>query len=76
MTAAEIAFAASRTARALKIWRGATDGARTIVRRYLASREIALDHWPSSLRFHPRCPRPRDDAGNLVHPMPAMVALV
>ena len=44
--------------------------------RYLASRGIALDQWPPSLRFHPRCPRPRDDAGNFVSPLPAMVALV
>ena len=51
-------------------------GAGTIVSRYLANRGIELEHWPASLRFHPRCPRPRDDAGNLVSPLPAMVALV
>jgi putative DNA primase/helicase len=67
---------ASRTARALKIWRGASLGAETIASRYLASRGIELEHWPASLRFHPRCPRPRDGAGNLVSPLPAMVALV
>jgi putative DNA primase/helicase len=68
---------ASRTARVLKIWHGAKDGAGTIARRYLASRGIELEHhWPLSLRFHPRCPRPKDDAGNLVSPLPAMVALV
>ena len=57
---------------------GATqnDGAGTIARDYLASRGIMLDHWPASLRFHPRCPRPKDDAGNFVSPLPAMVALV
>jgi hypothetical protein len=65
----------SRTARALDIWRSANDGADTIARRYLASRGITLDHWPPSLRFHPRCPRPRD-GGNFVSPLPAMVALV
>jgi hypothetical protein len=67
---------ARRTARALNIWRDTKRGAGTIVARYLESRSIVLDPWPLSLRFHPRCPRPRDDAGNLVSPMPAMVALV
>ena len=37
---------ASRTARALRIWRDTQRGAGTIVRRYLASRGIALEHWP------------------------------
>jgi putative DNA primase/helicase len=67
---------ASRTTRALKIWSGATDGADTIARRYLASRGIEFAYWPLSLRFHPRCPRPKDEAGNFVTPLPAMVALV
>src|SRR6516165_1024556 len=67
---------AARTARALKIWRETQRGAGTIVERYLASRGVTLDRWPSSLRFYPRCPRPRDDAGNLLPPLPAMVALV
>ena len=44
--------------------------------RYLASRGISFDHWPASLRFHPHCPRPKDDAGNFVEPLPAMVSLV
>jgi putative DNA primase/helicase len=66
----------SRTASALGIWREARDGADTIARHYLANRRIELDSWPPSLRFHPRCPRPRDDAGNLLPPLPAMVALV
>ena len=35
-----------------------------------------LAAWPTTLRFHPRCPRPKDDARNLVAPLPAMVALV
>jgi hypothetical protein len=67
---------ASRSARALKIWHTAKDGADTIVRRYLATREIKLDHWPPSLRFHSRCQRPRDTPGNFLSPLPAMVALV
>jgi putative DNA primase/helicase len=67
---------AGRTARALNIWRKTQPGAATIVQRYLASRGIAPGQWPASLRFHPRCPRPRDEAGNLVTPLPAMVALV
>jgi putative DNA primase/helicase len=67
---------ARRTARALKIWRGTQRGAGTIVARYLASREIACDQWPPNIRFNPRCPRPKDDAGNFVSPLPAMVALV
>jgi hypothetical protein len=67
---------AGRTARALNIWRDTQRGAGTIVSHYLASRGNALDHWPPSLRFHPRCPRPRDEAGNLLPPLPAMVALV
>ena len=68
---------ASRTTHALNIWRNTQHGACTIVARYLASRGIVLDQWPSSLRFHPRCPRPRaDPAGNFVSPLPAMVGLV
>ena len=67
---------ASRTARAMKIRRNARPAADTIVATYLASRGLVLDHWPASLRFHPRCPRPRDDAGNLLPRLPAMVALV
>jgi hypothetical protein len=66
----------ARTLRALAIWRGARDGADTIACRYLASRGIVLDQWPQRLRFHQRCPRPRDEAGNMVSPLPAMVALV
>jgi putative DNA primase/helicase len=67
---------APRIARALAIWHGASNGADTIVSRYLASRGIELEHWPLALRFHPRCPRPKDDAGNPASPLPAMVALV
>jgi len=59
----------SRTIRALKIWHGATDGANAIPHCYLARRGITLDSWLRSLRFHPRCPRPRDDAGNFASPM-------
>jgi putative DNA primase/helicase len=67
---------ASRTARAMKIWRDTERGAGSIVEAYLASRGITLDFWPLSLRFHPCCPRPKDNAGNYVSPLPAMVALV
>jgi putative DNA primase/helicase len=65
-----------RIARALDIWRNTERGAGTIVAHYLVGRGISLDQWPPSLRFHPRCPRPRDHAGNFVSPLPAMVALV
>jgi putative DNA primase/helicase len=67
---------AGRTARALNIWRKAQPGPGTVVPRYPASRGIVFHQWPASLRFHPRCPRPRDDGGNFVAPLPAMVALV
>jgi putative DNA primase/helicase len=67
---------ASRTARAFRIWRNSRNGADTIASRYLASRGIVLDRWPASLRFRPHCPRPKDHAGNLLPPLPAMVALV
>jgi hypothetical protein len=65
-----------RIAHALRIWRGASNGESTIARRYLASRGITPDQWSPSLRFHPRCPRPRGYAGNFVPPLPAMVGLV
>jgi putative DNA primase/helicase len=64
-----------RIASCLSIWRKAQPPANSIVATYLASRQITLDVWPESLCFHPRCPRPKDD-GNLVYPLPAMVALV
>jgi putative DNA primase/helicase len=67
---------ASRTVRALKIWRDTKRGAGSIVDRYLAGRGIVLNQWPTALRFHPRCPRPKDGEGNLVLPLPAMVAVV
>ena len=67
---------ASRTARALKIWNNSERGDGTIATRYLASRGIVLDRWPPSLRFSPRCPQPKDGAGNFASPLPAMVALV
>lgn len=66
----------SRTMRALKTWRESRTSAGTSVARYLASRGLVLDPWPSSLGFHQNCPRPRDDAGDLLAPLPAMVALV
>jgi putative DNA primase/helicase len=67
---------ALRTAWPLKIWRDSRSGAATIVEPYLASRGMEPDQWPGSLRFNPRCLRPRDDDGNFVSPLPAMVALV
>jgi putative DNA primase/helicase len=67
---------AGRTARALNIWDYARPGAGTIVARYLESRGIVFVLWPSSLRFHPNCPRPKDREGNFLAPLPAMVALV
>jgi hypothetical protein len=67
---------ARRIARARRIWDATLPGARSPVARYLAGRGIELDPWPASLRWHPRCPRPKDDAGNLLPPQPAMVALV
>lgn len=70
------AYDAERTARALAIWRQAQPGCGTIVETYPRSRGISPDAWPCTLRFHPACCRPRDDAGNLVPPLPAMVALV
>jgi hypothetical protein len=47
-----------------------------IINRYLASRSIVLEQCPPTLRFHPRCPRPKDENGNRPPPLPAMVALV
>jgi putative DNA primase/helicase len=76
MPAPRSAADVSRTARALAIWRRTECGAGSIVERYLKTRGIVLDSWPLSLRFHPRCPRPKDDAGNLLPPLPAMVALI
>jgi putative DNA primase/helicase len=64
------------SARALAIWRNSERGSGTVAAQYLASRGIVPDQWPASLRFHPRCPRPKDDAANFVSPLPAMVALV
>jgi putative DNA primase/helicase len=66
----------ARTERALTIWREAQPATGTVVVKYLASRGICLDAWPAALRFHPRCPRPRDQAGHLCPPLPAMVALI
>ena len=66
----------ARIARALAIWREARPAAGTIVENYLRSRGIWLDAWPAALRFHPACPRPRDETGNFRPPLPAMVAMV
>jgi putative DNA primase/helicase len=62
--------------RAVKIWRNTERGPGTIAEAYLANRGIELDPWPPSLRFHPRCPRPKGDDENFLTPLPAMVALI
>jgi len=67
---------AARTTRALTIWREAGPIAGTIAEVYLWSRGITLDAWPVALRFHPCCPRPKDDHGNRLPAMPAMVGVV
>ena len=61
---------------ALRIWRDTWRGEGSPAATYLASRRIVLNPWPPSLRFHPHCPQPRDENGNTVTPLPAMVALV
>jgi putative DNA primase/helicase len=66
----------SRTSRALKIWRGTERAEGSIVELYLAGRGIRFEQWLTALRFHPRCPRPKDEAGKFVPPLPAMIALV
>jgi hypothetical protein len=61
---------APRIARARRIWDATLPAAGSPVTHYLAGRGIVLERWPTSLRWHPRCPRPHGE------PMPAMVALV
>jgi putative DNA primase/helicase len=65
-----------RTVCALRIWRETQRGSGSIVERYLATRGIGFHKWPTSLRFHPHCLRPKDGAGNKPPPLPAMVALI
>jgi hypothetical protein len=70
-----------RTAWALDgIWREARWISSTPVEPYLKSRSIDLHALPAeaqiSLRFHSRCPRPRDEHGYRQTPLPAMVCLV
>jgi len=60
---------AARTAPALKIWRPV---AGTIVGRHLERCAILLNPWPTMLRLHRCCTRPRDGAGNLGSPSLAM----
>jgi hypothetical protein len=52
----------------------------TALERYLISRGIVLDELSAevraNLRYHLGCPHPRDDAGDFVPPLPAMLALV
>jgi putative DNA primase/helicase len=47
----------ARIAWAMKIWRNSERGVAKIVQYYLGRRGITLDLWPTSLRFHLRCPR-------------------
>jgi putative DNA primase/helicase len=61
----------ARIAWAMKIWRNSERGVAKIVQYYLGRRGITLDLWPTSLRCHLRCPRPKSCT-----PLPAMVALV
>ena len=67
---------AMRTERALARWREAQPIKGTIAEIYLRSRRILLDAWPKTLRYHPRCPRPKAAEGAWPHPLPAMIALV
>lgn len=71
---------AARTARALAIWHESRPIAGTIAEPYLLSRGIVVDGLSAeartNLRYHLGCPRPRDDVGNFVPPLPAMLALV
>jgi hypothetical protein len=68
---------ATRTARALKLWREAVPIAGTVAARYLTSRSIV--GWPPEvdevLRFHPHCIFGQDADGARVH-HPCMLALV
>jgi putative DNA primase/helicase len=68
------------TAWALDIWREARPAPNTPVVQYLKSRGIDPGALPAgalaSLRFHPRCRRPKDEDGADARPLPAMVALV
>jgi len=61
---------ASRTSRALAIWREARPIRETIAETYLRSRGISFDEWPKTLQFHPHCPHPTGVC------LPARVALV
>jgi hypothetical protein len=71
---------ARRIARALELWREARWALGSPVGRYLRSRGIDLDGLPAearaSIRYHPRCRRPKDEHGNHLLPLPAMVCLV
>jgi len=67
---------AARIARALAIWHAARPAQGTPVDRYLYGRSIVSKAWPATLGFHPQCPRPKDDMGAHLPPLPAMVGLV
>lgn len=60
---------------ALRIWRETRDSAATPVERYLVQRGIPHGVGVEDIRFHPRCPFGKDEAGQQRF-VPAMVALV
>lgn len=66
---------AARTAYAQDIWNAAVDPRGTLAERYLRSRDLKLDDavCMRTLRFHPRCPFGKDEAGNRLT-VPALVA--
>lgn len=67
--------AASLFGAAMRIWREARDAEGTLVERYLMSRSVGIGAQVADIRYHPRCPFGKDDAGNQRF-VPAMVALV
>jgi hypothetical protein len=75
------ANAARRSAYALdKVWLETLPPLGTPVETYLAMRKIDLRKLTAdahaSIRYSPRCPRPKDEYGNHPPPLPAMVCLV
>lgn len=60
---------------ALRIWRETRPAASTPVERYLCNRGMPHGVGVADIRFHPRCPFGKDEAGQQRY-VPAMVALV
>jgi hypothetical protein len=60
---------------ALRIWRETKPTAGTVAERYLVTRGLPHGVGVEDIRFHPRCPFGKDDAGRQRF-VPAMVALV